>query len=73
VLNKLSEQVRQCHLHAEHCAQQATVQTDPKPKDNFWEMERRWLMLARSYEFTERLDDFSNETNRRIDTLPKNT
>jgi hypothetical protein len=33
VLNKLSEQVRQCHLHAEHCAQQATVQTDPKPKN----------------------------------------
>jgi hypothetical protein len=26
------------------------------------EMERRWLMLARSYEFAQQLTDFSNET-----------
>jgi peptidoglycan/LPS O-acetylase OafA/YrhL len=37
----------------------------------FLEMERRWLMLARSYEFTQRLADFSNETKRRLDELPK--
>jgi hypothetical protein len=30
MLNNLSEQVRQCHSHAEHCAQQAGVQTDQK-------------------------------------------
>jgi hypothetical protein len=28
-------------------------------------MERRWLFLARSYEFTERVSDFSAQTNRR--------
>jgi len=27
-------------------------------------MERRWLFLARSYEFTERLTDFAAETKR---------
>jgi hypothetical protein len=30
-------------------------------------------MLARSYEFTERLEDFSNETKLQVDKLPKNT
>jgi hypothetical protein len=71
MLNNLSEQVRQCHLHAEHCAHQASIQTDPKMKDDFLEMEQRWLTLARSYEFTERLADFSDETKRQIDKLPK--
>ena len=38
---------------------------------DFWVMERRWLSLARSYEFTQRLSDFSNETKRQTDKLPK--
>jgi len=44
-----------------------------KPIRKFLEMEQRWLMLARSYEFTERLEDLSNETKRQADKLPKNT
>jgi len=34
-------------------------------------MERRWLFLARSYEFTERLGDFSDEAKRNTDKLPE--
>ena len=34
-------------------------------------MERRWLLLARSYEFTERLGDFSDEAKRNTDKLPE--
>jgi hypothetical protein len=34
-------------------------------------MERRWLMLARSYEFAQQLTDFSNETKGRVVKLPK--
>lgn len=71
MMNNLSEQVRRCHLHAEHCARQAGVQTDPKSKHDFLEMERRWLMLARSYEFARQLADFSDETKRGLDKLPK--
>jgi hypothetical protein len=55
MLNNLSEQIRECHMHVEHCAQQADVQINPKLKDDFLETERRWLLLARSYEFTQRL------------------
>jgi len=71
VLNNLSEQVRECLQHAEHCARQATAQTNSKLKEDFLEMERRWLLLARSYEFTERLGDFSDEAKRNTDKLPE--
>ena len=71
MLNNLSEQIRECHRHAEHCARQAAAQNDPELKDDFLKMEQRWLFLARSYEFTDRLGDFSNETKRQADKLPK--
>src|SRR6516164_4992278 len=62
VLNNLTEQIRECLQHAEHCARQAAAQTNSKLKEDFLELEQRWLFLARSYEFTERLTDFSDET-----------
>jgi hypothetical protein len=35
------------------------------------DLERRWLALARSYEFTDRLDDFCDEAKRKTGDLPK--
>jgi len=64
MLNNLSGQIRECLQHAEDCARQAAAQSCPKLKADFLDMERRWLFLARSYEFTERLTDFSAETRR---------
>jgi hypothetical protein len=64
MLNNLSEQVRECHRHAEHCAWRASVQSAAQLKDIYLEMEQRWLTLARSHEFSQSLDDFSNETKR---------
>jgi hypothetical protein len=55
----LSDQVRECLRHAEGCARQAEAQSDPRLRQDFLEMEARWLKLARSYELTERLADFS--------------
>ena len=69
MLNNLSEQIRQCLKHAEDCACQAAAQTDQKLKQDFLDKERRWLMLAQSYDFTERLGDFSDEAKRRADNL----
>jgi hypothetical protein len=71
VLNNLSEQIRECYRHAEDCARKATSQTDPQTKADFLDLERRWLLLAQSYEFTERLHDFSGETKRNVDQLPR--
>jgi hypothetical protein len=71
VLNNLSEQIRECYRHAEDCARKATSQTDPQTKADFLDLERRWLLLAQSYEFSERLHDFSGETKRNEDKLPR--
>jgi hypothetical protein len=59
MLNNLSEQIRDCLQHAEDCARKAAAQTDPTLKADFLDLERRWLVLARSYDFTERLNSFS--------------
>lgn len=69
MLNNLSEQIRECLRHAEDCARQAAAQTCPKLKEDFLDMERRWLFLARSYEFTERVTDFSADAKRKISGL----
>lgn len=69
LLNNLSEQVRECLQHAEDCARQAATQSDGRMKEDFLDLERRWLSLARSYQFTERLDDFCNEKKRKSGDL----
>ena len=71
MLNSRSEQVRECLQHADDCARQAAAQTDAKMKADFLDLERRWLSLARSYEFTERLDDFCGEAKRQADGFLK--
>ena len=64
MLNNLSEQIRNCYQHAEDCARKAAEQPDPQLKQDFLDLEKRWLLLARSFEFNERLSDFSDETKR---------
>lgn len=59
MLNNLSAQIRECLQHADDCARQASAQNCPKLNEDFLDMERRWLLLARSYEFTDQLADFS--------------
>jgi hypothetical protein len=73
MLNNLSEQIRDCYAHAEECARKAADQTDPQLKQDFLDMERRWLTLAKSYELSERLEDFSDEAGRRAGRLPNPT
>jgi hypothetical protein len=51
----LTEQAGECRLYAGHCADKAQLQSDPQLRRDFLEMQRRWLSLARSYEFSERL------------------
>jgi hypothetical protein len=71
MLNNLSAEIRECYHLAHDCARQAATQTDPKLKQDFLDAEGRWLFLARSYEFTEQLGEFSDETKRQADKLPR--
>ena len=48
--NNLSEEIREWDAQAAHCARQADTETDPKVKQQFLELKRLWLLLARSYE-----------------------
>jgi PAS domain S-box-containing protein len=58
LLKNLSERVRLCYERAVEAREQAEKLTDPEAKADFLAMERRWLLLARSYGFGESLDDF---------------
>ena len=53
MLDSVSEHIRDCLQHAEDCARKAAAQTHPRLKQDFLDMERRWLPSDE----TERLAD----------------
>ena len=61
MLQSLSQQVRECYQHAEDCRRKAITQNDPGLRTDFFELERRWLKLARSYDLAERLAKFPKQ------------
>jgi PAS domain S-box-containing protein len=64
VLQNLSEEIRLCYERAAEAKERADRMRDPQAKADFLNMERHWLRLASSYEFGERLDDFTRENER---------
>jgi len=63
VLDSVSEQIRECLEAAENCARRAAAHPDGSPlRQDFLEMEQRWLSLVRSIEFAERLDSFTKSS-----------
>jgi uncharacterized protein Yka (UPF0111/DUF47 family) len=59
VLPKVSEDVRECYHHADECRRWAEGAFTPKDRQDFLDMEARWLSLARNYEFAEQLSRFT--------------
>jgi PAS domain S-box-containing protein len=59
MLEQLSEQVRNCHERAAEAKAKADATDDPTLRAEFLDMQSRWLTLARSYGFTESLEDFT--------------
>jgi PAS domain-containing protein len=60
MLEGLSEPVRACHERALEAKCKADETSDPVLKASYLDMERRWLFLARSYGFTESLNNFTS-------------
>ena len=58
MLTKLSEEIAECYRRAQEARQKAEEASDPSIKRDFLGLERRWMFLAHSYEFTERLSRF---------------
>ena len=55
MLQTLSEEIRECLRNAEECKENSRTALSASAIHEYLEMEGRWLALARSYEFTERL------------------
>ncbi len=65
MLDKLSEQFRECLEQAEDCARKAAAQPDGSTlKQDFLNLENDWRSLAQSFQFGEQLTDFTKETKR---------
>lgn len=59
MLDNVSDKIRECHRHAEDCETQARAQPDPALRQDFLNAAQRWMRLAASYEFAERLERFT--------------
>jgi PAS domain S-box-containing protein len=59
MLEQLSDQIRQCYERAAEARAQADATNEPALKAQFLKTEKSWLILARSYGFTESLADFN--------------
>jgi hypothetical protein len=55
MLQKLSDDIRECYRHAAEARQKAEATSHLPTKAEYQDMERRWLSLARNYEFSEQL------------------
>ena len=63
MLGNLSEQIRECLEAAGNCARKAAALPDSSPfRQDFLNLEQRWLELARSIEFGESLDTFTKNS-----------
>jgi hypothetical protein len=47
MLQKLSDEVRECYAHAKDCARKAAVQPEPALRQSFLDAQHCWLRLLR--------------------------
>ena len=66
MLQKLSEKVAHCHRCAREAKEKAERATDRAVQRDYFNLERRWLMLAESYTLTERISIFHGDMKQRI-------
>ena len=55
MIRNLNDEIEECRRYAEDCRRRAQAATDPVLRAELTDIEERWLYLARSYEFTERV------------------
>ena len=65
MLENISEHARECLSKAEECRRIAESTSDQRVRSDFLHMERRWLKLAESYQFADRLSGWLSEAERK--------
>src|SRR5262245_5708354 len=58
MLEGLSEEIRLCFDRAAEAKRRADEAADPETRLDFLTIERRWLLLARSYQIGQSVDNF---------------
>ena len=69
MLQKTSAQVADCYERAGESRAKAAAAANEIDKTEYLNIERRWIMLARSYELSERVTGFNEEVRRRLRVL----
>jgi hypothetical protein len=69
MVQKVSTQVADCYERAGESRARATCAASEIEKTEYLNIERRWIMLARSYEWSERITGFNEEVRRRLRVL----
>jgi hypothetical protein len=59
MLQNLSEEIRECLRRAEECRRLSKTALSTSAIQDYLDMEQRWLALAHSYGFAERLSSFT--------------
>jgi len=58
---QIESQIRNAYQHAHDCAGRAQIAATPQERRDWLFVEARWLSLAHSLEFTQRLERFSDK------------
>jgi hypothetical protein len=61
---EVSDEIAHCNHRAHECRAMADDTCNEAVKRDFLDLERRWLLLARSYELGDRFADFADELGR---------
>jgi hypothetical protein len=64
MLQRTAKLVADCYQRAAESAQRARNAQNASDREFYLDMERRWMFLADSYEFTDRVTSMSNELDR---------
>jgi hypothetical protein len=69
MLEQISEEIAECYRRAEKAAEQARQAADETLRQTYLDLERRWILLAHSYELQHRIGDFTAELKRQVAVL----
>ena len=64
MLKIISSKTRECYEHAAQVSSRAKRTEHTAGRKAYFELERQWLRLARSYEVSEQVTDFTGELSR---------
>jgi len=70
-MQAFDEKIRECYRRVDDCMRGAALTRDPNEKAAFLDMRNRWLLLAHSYEFLERLSQMTDADESANRSTPK--